>query len=196
MQETIKTGEVIEASTASFTAQCYELFQPPPLGSLVKTNEEETEIFAVVGYAQTAGIEPGRRPIARGQAGATADDIYRENPQLLKLLRSEFTALVVGHRQAGQICQYLPPRPARIHATVEICGAEEVREFGQSLRFLGILMDSPQAVSADEFLAAVIRDMSQTQADKHAFMVTAGRELASLCGNDFGRLKSILGRLK
>jgi len=31
-----RTGEIIEASTTEFVAQCYELYQSPPLGSLVK----------------------------------------------------------------------------------------------------------------------------------------------------------------
>ena len=36
-----KVGEIIEESTGEFMAQCYELHQPPPFGSLVMTREGE-----------------------------------------------------------------------------------------------------------------------------------------------------------
>lgn len=54
-----KIGEVIEASTTEFTAQCYELHQPPPFGSLVEAREGEVE------------------------------DIYRSSLQLARMLRSK-----------------------------------------------------------------------------------------------------------
>ena len=60
-----RVGEIIEASTSEFTAQSYELYQLPAFGSLVKTKDE---IYGIVYNAATAGIEPGRRPIARGKA--------------------------------------------------------------------------------------------------------------------------------
>ena len=64
-----RVGEVVEASTTDFVAQCYELYQLPPLGSLVKTKDQSVELYAVVYNATTSGLEPGRRPIARGKDG-------------------------------------------------------------------------------------------------------------------------------
>ncbi len=54
-----KIGEVIEASTGQFVAECYELHSPPPLGSLVKTSDGDVEIYGVVCNAATESIEPG-----------------------------------------------------------------------------------------------------------------------------------------
>ena len=62
-----RVGEIIQAGTTDFTAQCYELYQSPPLGSLVKTRDSELELYAVVYHATTTRIEPGRPPIARGK---------------------------------------------------------------------------------------------------------------------------------
>ena len=64
--EAERVGEVIEASTTDFVAQCYELYQLPPLGSLVKTRDLPLELYGVVYQAATTSLEPGRRPIARG----------------------------------------------------------------------------------------------------------------------------------
>ena len=183
---------MIEASTTDFVAQCYELYQSPPLGSLVKTGD----IYGIVCHATTSSLEPGRRPIARGKEEASEEEIYRSSPQLAKLLRSEFSALVVGHRQDNQLRHYLPPGPARIHSFVYQCPLDEIKEFSKSLDFLNILINTRLPVPADELVAASLRQMSQAHDDSHAFLVAAGKELANMLGGEFNLLKSILGRLK
>ena len=190
-----RVGEVIEASTTEFVAQCYELYQSPPLGSLVKTKDLPVELYGIVYYATTASLEPGRRPIARGKDEASEEEVYRSSPQLLKLLRTEFSALVVGYRENERLYHYLPPKPARIHGFVHQCSPDEVREFGQSFDFLNILVGTHLPVSVEELTSASLRQMSQVFEDPRAFLVAAGKELAILLGGDFNRLKAILGRI-
>ena len=193
---TDRTGEVIEAGTTDFVAQCYELYRSPPLGSLVKTRDEEVELYGIVYNAATTSLEPGRRPIARGKDEASEEEIYRSSPQLAKLLRSEFSAIVVGHRQGDTLYHYLPPKPARIHSFVHLCPPDEVKEFSQSFDFLNILINTHLPVPMDELVAASLRRMSQAHEDRHAFLVAAGKELATLLGGQYNQLKSILGRIK
>ncbi len=201
-----RVGEIIETSTSGFTVQCYELYESPPLGSLVKTADEAGEQYGIVCNVTTSGIEPGRRPIARGKDEANEADIYRSNPQLGKLLRTEFSALVVGHKQvaqaslpvsvqSAQIRYYLPPRPPRIHSFVYECQPEEVKEFGRSFDFLPMLLGAQLPVAVEEIMAASLRQMSTQAEDAHHFLIGAGKELAVLLGNDYGRLRAILGRL-
>jgi hypothetical protein len=195
MAEIKRVGEVIEASTTDFTAQCYELYEIPPLGSLVKTKDASLELYGIVCNAATTSLEPGRRPIARGKDETTEEAIYRSSPQLLKLLKSEFGALVVGHKQ-DKLYQYLPPQPARIHSFVYLCPPEEVREFGQSLDFLNILINARASVPTEELVSAALRQMSQAHEDPHAFLVAAGKELALLLSGNLNQLKTILGRIR
>ncbi len=196
MAELPRAGEVIEANTTEFTAQCYELYRLPPLGSLVKTTEASTELLGIVYSATTTSLEPGRRPIARGKDETTTEEVYRANPQLTKLLSSEFSALLVGHRQDDKLHHYLPPTPARIHGFVYPCSPDEVREFSQSFAFLNILVNARLPVSPEELAAACLRQMSQAYEDRRTFLVAAGKELALLLGNEFNRLKAILERIK
>ena len=196
MDEEQRVGEVIEASTTDFVAQCYELYQSPPLGSLVKTGDSGGELYGIVYNAATTSLEPGRRPIARGKDEASEEAIYQSNPQLTKLLRSEFNALVVGHRQGDKLFHYLPPQPARIHGFVYLCHPEEVKEFSQSFGFLNILTSSHLTVPVDEIVSACLRQMSQAHEDRRAFLVAAGKELAVLLSGDFNQFKAILGRIK
>ncbi len=187
-----KIAEVIEASTARFISQCYELYGLPPLGGLVKSGD----IYGIVCHAETAGMEPGRRPIARGKDEATEEAVYNSSPQLLKLLRSEFTASVVGYKEGENIYQHLPPQPARIHGFVYLCRPEEVREFSRSFDFLNILLNVSPVIPPEELIAAALRQMAGAQEDPRAFLVAAGKEMANLLSDDFIRLKNILGRLK
>jgi len=191
-----RAGEVIEASTTDFVAQCYELYQSPPLGSMVKTRDLPVELYGIVYNAVTTSLEPGRHPIARGKDESSEEEIYRSSPQLLQLLRSEFSALVVGHKQNDNLYHYLPPKPARIHGFVYLCSPEEVKEFSQSFGFLNILANAHLPVTTDELIAACLRQMSPVYEDRHAFLVAAGKELAVLLSGDLNQLKAILGRIK
>ncbi len=196
MDEEQRAGEVVEASTTGFVAQCYELYQSPPLGILVKTRDMPVELYGIVYHTATTSLEPGRRPIARGKDEVAEEEIYRSSPQLLKLLRTEFSALVVGYREKERLYHYLPPKPARIHGFVHLCSPEEVKEFSQSFDFLNILVNARLPVSADELVAASLRQMSRAYEDRHTFLVGAGKELAVLLSGQFNQLRAILGRIR
>jgi hypothetical protein len=195
-EEILRVGEVIETNTTGFIAQCYQLYQLPPLGSLVKTGSEELDLYAVVYNATTTSFEPGRKPIARGNDEDSEEAIYKSSPQLEKLLKSEFGVLVVGHRVDDRIKNYLPPIPARIHSFVYLCSDEEIREFSQSLAFLNILLNTSSPLPRDELVAACLRYLSNVQDDSRSFLVAAGKYLASLLGNDYNQLKAILERIR
>ncbi len=193
--QTTKIAEVIETATAQYIAQCYELYpsqEGPNLGSLVRTGD----IYGIVAGAGTTSLEPGRRPIARGRDEATEEAVFESSPQLAKLLRSEITVVVAGHRNGAGIRQYLPPQPARIHGFVYLCQPDEVKEFGKSFGFLTILLNAAVDVPGEELVAATLRNLAPAQEDPRAFLVAAGRELAALLSSDFIRLKTILGRLQ
>ena len=186
-----KIAEVIAAETAVFTAQSYELYELPPLGSLVKAGDT----YAIVCHAETAGLDTGRKPAARGRDEATEEAVYSASPQLSKLLRSSFMAAAVGYKEGDKVYQYLPPRPAKLHSFVYLCQRDEAKEFGKSLSFLNILVNAQFPVSNEEVVAAALRQMAKAQDDPRQFLVGAGKELANLLGADFMKLKNILGRL-
>jgi hypothetical protein len=191
-----RVGEVIETGTSEFAAQCYELYQSPPLGSLVKAGDGSINQYAIVYNTTTSSIEPGRRPIARGKDESTEEGVYQSSPQLLKLLRTEFNALVVGYREGDTVFHYLPPRPVKIHSFVFECGDEEIKEFSGSFDFLNILINSGLPIPVEEIIAASLRRMSKVYDEPQRFLVSAGKELAILMGADFNRLKSVLSKIR
>ena len=191
-----KIAEVIESSSAEFTAQCYKLGQSPPLGSLVKTRDNSDGIYGVVCNVETHSLDPGRRVLARGENLESEGDIFKANPQLTRLLITDFKVIVVGHIWGNNLCHYLPPNPAPIHSFVYACRTEEVKKFTQSLDFLSLLVDIRLSIPVDDVAAACLRYASQAHSDPQAFLVKAGKELACLLSNDTRRLNSLLKRLK
>lgn len=189
-----KFGEVIEAGTASFTGQCYELHRPPALGSLVKVVHGGLQVFGVVSSAQTRSIEEGRKPVARG-GPASDEDVYKAHPQLAKLLCTDFVSIVVGHRIDGSLYQRLPPGPARMHGFIYSCLPDEVREFSRGTGFLRMVV-SDQSPWLDEVISACLLQFSAAHENPEHFLVSAGRELAVLLGGDFHRLGNIMRRVR
>jgi hypothetical protein len=193
---TTKIGEIVESSSTEFTAECYELHHIPSLGSLVKVTATPVEIYGIVCQAGTASIEPGRRPVARGKDETSEKAIYQSSPQLMKLLRSEFQVLIVGYKLDEKIYQYLPPKPAHIHAFVHLCSFGEVRQFSQSFDFLSILVNNRLQVSVEELIAATLREISMVQTNPHIFLVAGGKALTNILSGEYHRLKTILARLR
>ena len=191
-----KIAEVIETSNSEFLAECYDLDNVPALGSMVKTKGKDCQIYGIVYVSATHSIEPGRRIAARGKAATSEADVFKANPQLAKLLCSDFKALVVGHIQSKAIYQYLPPSPASIYSFVYACSPAEVKQFTQSLNFLNLIIESRSTVAPDEVIAAFLRYASLTQTEPQEFLIKAGKELAWTLSNDIRRLDSILKRLQ
>ena len=191
-----RIAEVIETSSAEFTAQCYKLNQSPPLGSLVKTQDKLGDIYGVIYNVETHGLEPGRRVVARGESLEAEEEIFAANPQLSRLLTTDFKVLVVGHVEGKRWHHYLPPKPASIHSFVYTCQLEEVRAFTRSLDFLRLIVNARIPVPVDEVTGACLRYVSQAHQDHDAFLVKAGKELAFMLSTDVQRLNSLLKRLK
>jgi hypothetical protein len=195
-EEMQRVGEVIRSATSGFTAQCYELDRFPCLGGLVKTENSDTQIYGIVFNATTCGIDPGRKPLARGKDEISEEALYKANPQIAKLLKSEFEALVVGYKSDDRVFHYLPPQPAPIHSFVYLCSTQEVTEFSRSFQFLNTILNSAVTLPQEELIAATLRQMSLVHEDKHAFLVAAGKHLATVLSSDFNRLRTILERIK
>jgi hypothetical protein len=191
-----RIGEVIEASTGGFGAQCYQLYELPALGELVKCRHGEIDILAVTCNGSTSSLEPGRRPIARGYQETSEEELYKNNPQLNQLLRSEFSTVVVGFKRGEGYCQYLPPHPVKLHSFVYLCNPEEIIRFSQSLEFLILLAGSQCEVPVEELIAACLRVMGACHGTESDFYNRAGRKLAEMYSGDYQRLRAILARLK
>jgi hypothetical protein len=189
-----RVGEVIQANSHSFIAQCYELYTAPPLGSLVRTGTPV--VYGVVCCVSTEPLDSSRPVLARGKEANTEEEIYRDNPQISRLFTSRFETLVVGHEsEAGGInSPYLPPLPPRVHSFVYTCSAQEIADFTSNLHFLHLLINSGLS-GADQVIGACLREASVAYSDRQEFLLQAGRALATELAGDLPRLNAILRRI-
>ena len=169
---------------------------PRELGGRGPLATDPTELYAIVAETRTASLEAGGRPIARGHEDVVDAAIYRENPDLEHVLRTEFKALLVGFRAGGALRQHLPPLPPPLHYSVYACTPAEVVAFTERLDFLRTLLAAPPGL-ADELAAASARAAAAARgAAGEAFLLRVGRELAVLLRDDYDRLTAVLRRLR
>lgn len=193
---TVWQGEIVETSSTEMVAQSYEQGAAPPFGSLLcSTVGEGYTVYAVVYDVRTAGIDPGARPVLRGQPGLRDQAIYDENPDLSQVLRTDVSALYVGYQRGPSVWPVIPPTPPPLHWSVYECEAPEARRFGERTAYLRTLVAAAQA-SSDELIGAHVRLMAGHAAVGDDYLLRAGRELAELLRADYPRLRSILDRLR
>lgn len=199
-----RIGEVIEATTTRFTAGAYELLEAPPFGALVRA-QARVEGMAVYGFVyeiRTGSKEPGGRALVRGRTYSGSElydaEIYHEHPDLAEVLQTEFSAITVGFVEGSHLYQYLPPQPPPVHYSVYECTGDELMRFTEATDFFRTLLFAYQ-IPADELLAAVIRLAARARIisdSERAYLVRAGREVASLLKDDYDRLTAILRRIR
>ncbi|SVA54290.1 uncharacterized protein METZ01_LOCUS107144, partial [marine metagenome] len=189
----LRIGEVIESDTNEFTTQCYELYGAPALGSLVKAGEVNS-VYGVVSYSHTSGLDPTRRPVARGEGLASEELVYDQNPQLNRLLTTNFRTTIVGYEVSSQITTYLPPRPPRIHSFVTQCDNSEISTFAKSLDFISSIL-AANLPQSDDVVAAFIRHACRALPEETELRAESARRLALFLGNDTRRLEGILRRI-
>ena len=187
-----RVGEVVESTSTSFVAQCYQLEGAPALGGLVRT--DSPDIYGVVGSVTTEPLDSARPVLARGQDAGSEEDVIRDNPQLARLLTSRFEVYIAGHVEEGVTHQYLPPRPPRVHSFVYACDPEEISTFTTSLDLLRLLLNSG-ASHSDEIVGACIRQAASSHDRPDEFLALACQTLAVELSADVARLNSILRRV-
>src|SRR3954465_4695196 len=111
-------GEIIESSTTELLAQACELGRAPAFGSLVKVEWGPGAQYGLVRNVRTGALDPGAQAVMRGRGEVRDQAIYRENPDLEAVLRTDFSAVIVGFSEGGELRQYLPPHPPALHWSV------------------------------------------------------------------------------
>ena len=223
-------GEIIEASTTGFVAQCPKdrLHQPPAFGTFVKvltgqtptssvskiSEPEEIDpfadpvpmppaglppatpddtLYALVTFAETGSIEPGRRAAAYG---LTEELLRQQQPQIFDLLATTFHASHLGYASDGKFRPYLPPCPPRLHAFVAACSQEEVCAITETPDFLRTLLALPLSSQSDELIAACLRHACAGRQNDFGYLVRTGKHLAVLLRDSPDRLTALLRKLQ
>jgi len=132
--------------------------------------------------------------LARGSAEPTEESLYRNNPQLDKLLVTYLDALIIGYDDKDGLHYKLPPSPPHVHAFVTECTKEEISAFTENLDFLHSLLSTPVA-NIDQVITSFLLLSCQSHSDSTAFLALAGKALANELAGNVIRLNAILRSL-
>jgi hypothetical protein len=201
-------GEVIDADTLRFRAECPRLYGAPPFGSFVRVEGAGGAVFGVVSHIATTTVDAGRQTQA---LHLPPERLAERMPQLSLLLRTCFTAVTVGYRNVSSpssrtnaqhpapgICPYLPSLPPEIHRFVYPCAPVEVEMLTREPDFLRILSAADAPV--EDVLAAAILHASAARGSAGAladtFLVECGKAVATLFRREPDRFQSVLRRIQ
>lgn len=193
-----RVAEVIASNTRSFTAEVYREAATPAFGAWVEVHHaNQTTLYGIVSHVEIGSVEPNRRAIA---FGLTADELRRERPQVMELLRTTFRAQVLVYRDAqGHLRQTLPPHPADLHDFVYPCPKHVIQTLGHPYDFLRTLARNPDPeVPVDDLLVATLQQLYAAHdggPDGEAALIAAGRTLSRVFDDDHERLNAILRRV-
>lgn len=190
----MRIGEIVETTSTGFVAESFELNRPPPLGSFIVVSlpAQAMELYAVVTYGQTIGLDPGRRAVRRSTEVLFDEAIYHEHPELKHTLRTEFGTALVGYFAGGQVWQHLPPQPPPLHFSVQAVNREELRRFTDRLLYFRLLLSYNGPVSPLQVLAANVREVYRQRGNDRAWLDAAAHEIATLLKNDHEALLTVL----
>jgi hypothetical protein len=194
-----RIGEVVQSSTTHFVAQALRdgdtLTMPkaPPFGTFVRAvlEEEDLEVYGLVYHVETTSLDAVHRPMA---LNLSRQELREQQPQIFGLLRTDFSVVVTGYREAGRLQQYLPPFPPMVHDFVYACTPDEVAGLTERLDFLRTVITFRQAPT-DELVASCLRQAYRLRGHDRSFLTVAGRSLSNLLKNDYDRLSAIMDRL-
>jgi hypothetical protein len=165
----------------------------PALSTGALVGVADGTLYALVYFALTGSIEPGRRAAAYG---LEEEELHRQQPQIVALLATEFAALHVGYAHEGRLRPHLPPRPPRLHARVWECTPAEIYALTENPDFLRPLLAPAGEVSPDELIAACLRNAYLCRDRDTAYLVRMGKQLAMLLREDPERLTALLRKLE
>ncbi|NJL97843.1 MAG: hypothetical protein HC924_02950 [Synechococcaceae cyanobacterium SM2_3_2] len=194
-------GEVVEASTTGFVAQCLDpddLSFPtvPALGSWVRSQDDETgnHIYGVVCHASIVPVDAVHRVRA---LGLSPDQLRDQQPQIFAMLRTDFQVAIVGFATGSEprrTHHFLPPRPPQIHQPVYRCADETVAQFCQDLGFLRTLLQVT-GIPSEELMAAVLRHCHRIVHYDRDWLVAVGQQLSVLLRENYDQLRAIVSKL-
>jgi hypothetical protein len=190
-------GEVIASKTSLFIAALaprvetgVEKKSPVAFGSLVAARTGEINIFGIVSMIEHLPTESNRKVSPHGKTKA---ELRREMPQVFTLLQTEFSALVVGYTRNGLVSPSLPLVPPDLHDFVYPASESDLKQFfKRQPAYIRLILNSYD-VMPDELIVAFLRTYLGVMTRQE--LVSVGKELSYLLGDDHQRLESILTRI-
>jgi len=194
--EPVLIGRVTRCNIQGF-AGGIRLTEPdrPAFGALCRAPAQAGRIH-VIGLIYEISIEDDDLARQLAASDEPAEEA-RLDQQFVRPIPIEIRALSVGYDDGLRYVYDLPPQPPNTLANIYALTAEETQRFTASFDFLPLVLAAPQ-LPTDSLLTAAFRLAAQArpEAERRAFLVSAGRECARLLSRDLGRLNNLVRSLQ
>ena len=198
-------GEIVSTSYSSFTVESYELNSTPPLGALVVAQD-------VLGVVCSARTEALGTVSALGKPEDEDGGVYHKYPDLQRILRSQFSALVVGcymsapdaagqaggagaPDNAGEPAYIYPECPPRVHYKCWLASDAELVRFTARPDYLRLLLCSTEAVNVDQVIIHLVLRAFRARGRDHHWLRHTAEYLGRQLKGDYDRLLALLKTL-
>ncbi len=193
-----RLGETIAASTTGLTVECYQGRDRLVLGQLIHASVGEGRVVGIVTTISHVPIDSSRRPAARGENSVDEEELRRAHPELSRLVRTEFEAILVGFQNGKDavIHHGYPPRPPDLHSFVYSTDAGTARRFMEDVSFIDLIVGAvANPALADQVVADAVGQFATLSEDPATFRRDCGKRLARLFNRDLIRLDALLLRM-
>jgi hypothetical protein len=190
---TRRYGEVIETSSVRIWVECDRLNDLPPLGSVVSVATEAGEmVFAIVSFCETTGIDSSRRAVRRGSDEVRNAEVYRRHPELTRVLRSTFEAVLIAFQRRESLYCLVPPIPPPLHYSVDAVSLTQLQRLSDRLDYLTMLARYQGEVAAEQIVISHLRATFEARGRDASWLDRAAGEIGRLYSSEYDRLLPIL----
>lgn len=170
-----------------------ELHALPPLGTVVTADSGAGDlVFAVVSFGLTSGLDATRRAVRRGSDSVRDAEVYRQHPELEKILRTTFEAVPVAFKRGGRVFRIVPPLPPPLHYSVEKAAEADLCALTDDPRYLTQLCAYRGDVPVEQLIVAHLRAVFAQRGEDLDWLERAAREVARIYKQDYDKLMPIL----
>lgn len=191
-------GRVLRASTRGFDCGTHSrhINERHDFGAFVRVPIANTDDTHAIGLIYKVEIKDDQLISELVLGEAVPDAILRDQREN-RMIPVEIKVLNIGYFSRGRIIHSMPPRPPMSLSDVYLCAREDVLAFTQRRDFFRLILGAAE-VPSDDLVAAAILNASFAcdPADRRAFLVESGRQLASYLSNDLRRLSHILNLIR
>lgn len=187
-------GRVLRASTTGFDCgtRSNKIDDRHSFGSFVKVPVSDDGDICAIGVIYAIRIDDD--PLARELVMASSiDSMIMMDQRDNRMVPVEICAVNIGFQYGQSFFHTLPPRPPLSLSEVTLCDASEVYAFTQSCDYFQLILGAND-VPRDELMASALRyaSFAYPESERYDFLVTCGRQLATLLSNDLKRLSRVL----
>lgn len=193
-------AEVVSATVYELVAQIFVSSgqdngaENPRFGSFIRIESGSTnlKVIAVVNNVITGPIDGVHRATA---FGLTRQELYKQQPQIFALLKTDINATIIGYLEGMRSFQYLPPHPPEVHDFVYHATKSDIDAVTESMDFLRLLSGAAPGI-CDELLAASVREAYLAKGKDSQFLYSAGQAFCQMYRNEYDRLVSMLKKIR